>query len=693
MEFERFDREFLSHLNPQQREAVLAVRGPVLILATPGSGKTTVLVTRLGYMTLCCGIDPRSILTMTYTRAATRDMRTRFSESFGEELAAQLQFRTINGISARIISYAGEKFGRSPFTLLDEGERGKLLREVWQRVCESYPEDSDLRDLGTAITYIKNMMLPESEIPALHSPVRKLSELFREYNTALRAKRVMDYDDQMLYALALLQKSPELLSSLQDRYRYYCVDEAQDSSRVQHEIIRLLASRHENLFMVGDEDQSIYGFRAAWPDALVNFSVEHPGAWILLIEENYRSTPEIIDASNRFVAKNRFRHRKTIVPTRGSGLPVRLIPVDTREAQIQWLLKEAPSWNRETAVLFRNNDSALPLIDRFEAMGLPYNCRNFEDVFFSHRVVSDILDIIRFASEQDSIELFLKLYYKLGAGISKKDALWAVSESRQSGKPPLIALRDSPELRDWSRDQVIRLPGQLRRLLHDRAETALSRIWETIRYGRYAEQCGLDSGKYYILRLLASGLPGTAALVEKLNRLRETVATHENRPENRIVLSTVHSSKGLEYDRVYLLDVIDGILPSRSYAACTDDGKKREYEEERRLFYVAMTRAKDELCVFLCKGQPGFAAELAEELPKPEKPVKPSLLSGRKKAAPGESPESFLARIRPGSQVTHRSFGTGTVLEIQGDLILVDFSGHGKRRLSISTGLRLGLLR
>ena len=694
MEFEQFDRQYLQRLNPQQREAVIAVDGPVLILATPGSGKTTVLVTRLGYMTLCCGIDPRSILTVTYTRAATRDMRMRFAAFFGEALTGGLQFRTINGLSARIIHAAGSRWNREPFALLEDGERAKLLRDVWRLVYDDYPEESDVRDLSTAITYIKNMMLPQERIGELRHSLAKLPELYRQYNAALREMRMMDYDDQMVYALTLLRKSPELLDELQTRYSHLCVDEAQDSSRVQHEIIRLLSRKSENLFMVGDEDQSIYGFRAAWPDALVGFREEHPGSKVLLIEENYRSTPEIIDAANRFVAKNRFRHPKRMIPTRGSGAPVHLIQIASREDQIRYLLKAAPDWDRETAILFRNNDSALPLIDRLEAIGLPYNCRNFEDVFFSHHVVTDILDMIRFASEPANPELFLRLYYKFGIGISKADALWAVEASAGSGAALLSSLQNAPGLKSYTLDQVILLNAQLRKLRRDHAETALHRIWESMHYGRYVQQRGLDSGKYYILRMLAAGLPDIRSLTAKLDRLKALIASHENRSENLLILSTIHSSKGLEYDRVYLLDMLTGILPAKEEDACLDEEERRVYEEERRLFYVGMTRARNELFLFRCGAQSAFPEEVALDL-KRETPCPGSKdsLREKKSSPPDDTAESFLTRVHTGSEVTHRSFGKGTVVSVQGDTLWVDFPGKGKRRLSVSTSLRFHLLR
>ena len=305
-------------LNPQQSEAVKTVNGPVLLLAVPGSGKTTVLVLRLGYMITNCGIDPENILTVTYTVAATRDMARRFAGFFGEELASRLEFRTINGICAKIIGYYSRVLGKKAFELVtDEKKTAGILTQIYQQVEQTWPTEADLRNVRTLITYIKNQMLTEKEIRELGSgkgsPLRdadcqiNIGQIYERYNRWLREQHLMDYDDQMVYALTILRKVPQVLAHFQDLYRYICVDEAQDTSKIQHAIIALLASRYDNLFMVGDEDQSIYGFRAAYPEALLNFEKEHRGAKILLMEQNYRSGSGIVGGSD---AGRGFRRRR-----------------------------------------------------------------------------------------------------------------------------------------------------------------------------------------------------------------------------------------------------------------------------------------------------------------------------------------------------------------------------------------------
>ena len=283
MEFSQWKERYSLSLDEQQEQAVQAVDGPVLLLAVPGSGKTTVLVSRVGYLCLARGIPPEQILTMTYTVAAARDMRTRFTALFGEQAAQRLEFRTINGVCSQIIRTYERRLGRTAFTLLeDAGQRGALLGELYRAQTGEFAAESTVKALMTAVTYAKNQMLTGEELAQVQVEGVEFSKIFRDYEQALRQSRRMDYDDQMVYALRILRQHPRILEEFQGRFRYFCVDEAQDTSRIQHRIIRMLAGQSQNLFLVGDEDQSIYGFRAAWPQALMEFRQIYPEGEVLL---------------------------------------------------------------------------------------------------------------------------------------------------------------------------------------------------------------------------------------------------------------------------------------------------------------------------------------------------------------------------------------------------------------------------
>ena len=611
-----FDRKYTSQLNPQQLAAVHAVDGAVLLLAVPGSGKTTVLVTRLGYMLCCCGISPDAILTMTYTKAATREMQKRFVRLFGQDCPQVPEIRTINGVSSKIIDFYTRTHGSgSAFTVVEnEGELAKIVSDLYRELSGEFATQSVIKELRKGIAYVKNMMLGKEDLGELDTGFDQFPELYAQYNLALRQRRWMDYDDQMIYAKTILENYPDILAHFQDAFPYICVDEAQDTSKIQHAIIQLLARKTGNLFMVGDEDQSIYGFRAAYPDALMQFEQTYPKARVLLMEENYRSTPEILHLANGFIRKNTDRRPKTVRPTRVSGANVHLISAADRTAQYAWLLDMAAHCDGQTAVLYRNNDSALPLIDLMERQGLPFRCRQMDDTFFTHRLVADLLDIIAFANDRRNTEAFLRIYYKIGCGITKKAAEYACEACQRSGKTVLEELLTFSPLSQYARDSAAGLMDLLPQLLEETAARGLKRIWTELRYKDYVEQQQLDGNKFEILTLLAEREADLNTLVARLDYLRMLVSAPPEPSSEGLILSTVHSSKGLEYETVYLLDVLDGILPAVTEPKGPEE--QRRYQEERRLFYVAMTRAKDHLYLFSCLDRSSsFIRELRRELP------------------------------------------------------------------------------
>lgn len=672
--YDEFQEQYLNNFTASQLEAVRAVEGPVLLLAVPGSGKTTVLVARLGYMTRCLGIEPESILTMTYTVAATAEMKQRFAGLFGQELADRMEFRTINGLSAKIIRHYEKNHGKSgAFRLLDdEGEVSWIVAKIYCDVTgERYASLSTVNDLRSGITYVKNMMLTDDEKSNVVTGIKQFPEIYDRYCAYLKSRRLMDYDDQMAYALLFLEKVPSLLEHFQNTYKYICVDEAQDTSKIQHEIIKLLASKSENLFMVGDEDQSIYGFRAAYPDALMRFEADHPGAKILLTEDNFRSTPEIVALANAFVAKNKFRRDKTIRPTKSSGDAVRKISALTRQAQFDYLFHEAKNIRTETAILYRNNDSALPLIDLFERNIIPYNCRNFDASFFSHRILNDVRAIVRFAKDPMDTESFMQIYYKFGFPLSKAAAQFACNSSRRTGNDILQSLLVFYDLPASAQEGIQKLRSIFPTILTASAERALYIIQNNLRYKEYAEQNCLDIGKFFVLQMLARNERSIDDLLHRLDELQVLVQEHKNSPKTLLTLSTIHSAKGLEFERVFLLDIIDGILPSKPTSGGKPDDAVRAYQEDRRLFYVAVTRAKASLYLFSCAdSQSCFIYEAMMSLPE--------------EIAPTDDVFSFLYENLLGKTFVSKENGKGQILAQCSDRFLIKYSGGQTELLSLS---------
>ena len=692
MQKETFIKQYAAGLNPQQLAAVQAVHGPVLLLAVPGSGKTTVLVTRLGYMVLCCDVPPAQILTMTYTVAATHEMRGRFAARFGAELAGQMTFRTINGLSAVILQYYSRVYGRrQPELLTNEGDITRMLTDIWQQVNREFPTESTLKELRTAITYIKNMALTDEEIEGLETDLASLPELYRRYQAALKRAGQMDYDDQMVFALQILRAAPPVLAYFQQRYKYFCVDESQDTSKIQHEIIRLLAGRSLNLFMVGDEDQSIYGFRAAYPQALMDFEQVYPGAQVLLMEENYRSSEEIVAAANAFVARSRYRRPKTLRATQGAQCPIEIRHITRREEQIDWLFEEAQRGGGETAVLFRNNESALPLVDLCERRGVPYRFKKADLTFFTHKIVLDAVDFLRFAYEPANGERFLRLYYKFGLALSRQRALAACGASAHTGRPILEELIRDPETKTRMRESLGDIYAAFKRIPQLNAADALDAVRHGCGYGAYLNQKGMDTGKLAILEMLAEQEPNALRLLDRLEELRMLIAAKADvNSDVPFVLSTIHSSKGLEYDRVVLLDAFDGVLPAKPEICCRTPEDTRQYEEDRRLFYVAMTRARHKLVLFDCKTMPSvFVQEVIFNLPesraeRERAKAETNRVLGRNKpavAGPALPPVDVAAVTRVGAAVQHAVFGQGVVTEFDGRFVTVEFSGMRVKKL------------
>ena len=689
MDYRGFAEKYALKLNRQQEEAVRSVEGNVLLLAVPGSGKTTVLVARLGYALYCLGVAPENILTMTYTVAAAADMRKRFVSLFGEELSGRLAFRTINGVCARIIRQYEQSRGTTAFELLsDESRIAAMLGDICRGVLNEYPADSDIKAIRTKITYVKNMCLKPEEIEALNQEIKGFPSIYRAYVDTMKRQRLMDYDDQLVYAYNILRRCPDILHSLQSRYRYICVDEAQDTSKIQHMIIELLAGPEGNLFMVGDEDQSIYGFRAAYPRALADFSRRRKNARVLLMEQNYRSTRQIVRSADRFIQQNSDRHPKRMTAVRGDGAEVKELTVSSRAGQYAYLLKTAKDCGRETAVLFRDNECALPLIDLLDRSRIPYRCRQMDTSFFTSPVVRDITDIIRFALDQTDGQLFMNLYYKLNARLSKQEAQEAVRRCPESMSVLEYLAEDFP-LSGFKRKQCRALLTHMNNMLTENAGSAVYRIVKYMGYGAYLKQREMGEGKAEILQALGNQEPSPARLLDRLEELSGIIRSHGSN-DSRFILSTIHSSKGLEYDRVFLMDTIDGILPSQAA-----DEDRALMEEERRLFYVGMTRAKNELNIFTFRQAELSSAFSAALFPgKEEKPAAP--MGG---GAPSIRPPSAGSSLHwaakdyfPGVRVCHRQFGKGQVITRNEDILTVRFEQGESRKLSLSVCLKAGSL-
>lgn len=644
MNYNEFLKEYdLTHLDTQQQEAVRATDGPILLLAVPGSGKTTTLIARLGYLVIGKGVSPETILTMTYTVAATGEMKDRFAKKFGSQYADKMNFKTINAVCASIIrSY--EWYGHKAFKLVsDEGEISKILTGIWLNVCKKYPTESDIKELRMKITYVKNQMVPKKELDSVtvssSDGTISIKELYEEYVRFMRDSSLMDFDDQLVFSYQILKKNPKILKRFQDKYQYICVDEAQDTSFIQHRIIQMLAEKSRNIFMVGDEDQSIYGFRAAYPKALLEFERTWKDAKVLFIETNYRSTPEIVGTSMDFIRQNKKRRDKKMKAFNPSGAKIDILWAKNRIQQFDMIADIAHDATEPVTFLYRNNDTALPIIDTLDRSGIPYKVRAVDSLFFTNIIYRDVMCIFRLALNPSDGEAFMQIYYKLGLYVKKAVAEEAVA----MGGNILFGLKN--QVGKYTKGKLDSIIADFKKIPNLAPANAIDLIYE-MGYGDYLEQHGIDSFRLNIMRTLGVREKTIPEFIKRLEYLQKVIRAGSKTDNAKVLLSTIHSAKGLEYDNVVLVDVADGVFPSNS--------KDTDIEEEKRLFYVAMTRARKKLCIFAFREEESEFTEY----------VRSYLSNGS---------HVFSDNIRVGQKIKHRFFGTGVVTSIKGDTLTARF--------------------
>ena len=373
-----------------------------------------------------------------------------------------------------------------------------------------------------------------------------------------------------------------------------------------------------------------------------------------------------------------------MVAVRDDGPVIQPIWVADRVEQYAFLARLAATCDRETAVLARNNDSALPVLDLLDRQGIGCRCRQIEGSFFSHRIVRDVEHFITLAYEPTNGEAFLPIYYKLGASIKKAAAHWAVRESRQTGEPILELLADCPGISQKGRHRCASLARRFQLLPGLTGDQAIDRIRRTLGYGAYLDDREMDSGKLDILESLGKQTDSPKALLARLRELQGIVAQGSSDPESPFLISTIHSSKGLEYQRVILMDVADGILPSIDppRGSHPDPEEVELYEEERRLFYVGMTRAKEELAIFRFRRE-GLESTFANTLFPYDQRV----------AHPPERESGPREHLSPGDRVDHKIFGPGRIVSRQGDIASIRFEDGTEKRFALAAAVKKNLIR
>ena len=617
----KFKDDFKINLNSKQEIAVQSVDGANLLLAVPGSGKTTVLIARLGYMVLEKKIEPRKILVLTYNKQAVNEIKKRIDEKFGSKIGNSVDICTINKLSKDIYYdyFECEKTSKIKRKVIDNKDLKSLIRDIYKKHnAGEYPTQKNIIDFQTLVSFIKNNMLEKDKdtLESAEKIIHNFKAMFEEYNSILGQKDKMDFDDQMVFAHALLKKKP-YLDKWSSKYEYICVDEAQDTSKIQHEIIRFLSSKYGNVFMVGDEDQSIYGYRGSYPKALLNFRYDYKNPYIMKMETNYRSTKQITDAASKFINRYTGRYSKNIISDYGNGEDIRRVDVKNRKEQYKFLLEEAKKRTGEMAILYRDNETAVALIDLFLRNNIPYIAKKSETSFFDTTVALDIISYLRFAINENDYESFRKVCNK---GIiypcrSQREAVISRCIQKQ------ISVLDSLEIEDnISKTESITGYANFKEVMSEIKSLKPSEAIDLILgsgYDTHMLQKNMDISKIEILSAIADNESSIESFIKRTEFIKDS-CENNTCEGNPVILSTIHSSKGLEYDTVYLADIFDGKLPSDEGNEVSLSKDNYDYkQEDRRLFYVGMTRAKYNLTLISMED---YESSFIEEIcPRPKK--------------------------------------------------------------------------
>lgn len=614
MDYHTFCQKFnICGLNEQQEAAVRRVNGATLLLAVPGSGKTTVIVARTGYLMYVAGVKPENILTITYTRAAAKEMKERFIKKFAPERIPA--FSTINSFCLSVINTcAKEKYIHVP-KLVPNNE--SIVRAIAAKMLPEYPSDSQVRSLAQKVCKAKNKLMTFQEIEAIEENSLDFSAFYQAYKLYMSEHDLMDFDDQLLMANDLLDEYPDILQRAHEKFRYVSVDEAQDTSYVQHLIVQKLVGRNGNIFMVGDEDQSIYGFRGAYPAALLDFQSNYNEPCILRMETNYRSDRNIVSAANQFIKLNTRRLDKNMRAQSQKDGAIVVTCIDRMEQQAELLLERIRNQkpDKSLAILYRNNDSAIPLINLLQMNGIQVQTRDATGTFMTNYVIRDLLDFMLLALNPADTTAFGHLYYKMGLymkGVTAKRIIEAVEEGECRNVFSAAMKFAGGKGYAW---KIECLPRDFSDLAKKKPAEAIDYILFMLDYWSNWLTKKIDAGaseqfislRISILKMVAEKYSTIPDFLAALKNITE----YKGCEDSNVTVTTIHSSKGLEFDKVILIDMVSGIIPGDS-----DDRDAEDDEEDARAFYVGATRARHELEIITCRKMYQEKLEVSEFVPR-----------------------------------------------------------------------------
>ena len=592
-------------LNPSQVQAVIHKDGPCMVLAGPGSGKTLTITKRIEYLIGKHHVSPEEILVITFTKAASIEMKERFVRLCGQK-AGPVTFGTFHGIYYGILKWA---YRMNASNILSEEQKDQLLKQVIGRMEIDIDDEKDfLQGIAGEIGNIKNNQIPLAEYESLNCSEEVFREIFEQYEKERKRLKKIDFDDMLVLVYELFKKRPDILSMWQRKFRYILIDEFQDINQVQYDVIRMLAAPENNLFIVGDDDQSIYRFRGARPDIMLGFKKDYPDTKEILLDVNYRSTKAIVNGAARVIRHNVNRYPKQIITTNEQGETVHIQevrhPIEESKyvvSQIQEAKKRGiPS--SEIAVLFRTNVEARALAETFMEYNMPFRMKERMPNLYEHFIAQDLTTYLKMALGDRSRKSFLAIMNRPNRYIGR-DSVEGTTISFES-------LRKFYCDKDWMLDRIDQLEVDFRILKNMAPYGAIQYIRKHIGYDEFLKEyaafrkINMEDLKE-VLREIEERAKAFRTIEEWFTHIEEYSEELKRQSQQKetdpeaITFMTMHGSKGLEFDLVFIIGANETITPYKKAET------KEEVEEERRMFYVAMTRARKKLIISYTKERNG----------------------------------------------------------------------------------------
>lgn len=587
----------MSRLSRAQKEAITHKDGPMMVLAGPGSGKTLVITKRVQYLIGHYKVRPEHILVITFTRAAASEMKERFQRLAGKSLP--VSFGTFHSVFFTILKHA---YGYRAENILPESKKYDLIREIIYDCHLEIDDEGDfIRSVIQEISLVKGQMLSLDYYYSSSCGDDVFRQLYESYEKKLHANRWIDFDDILVYTYELLKERKDIRSAWQKKFPYILIDEFQDINKVQYEIVRMLSEPNHNLFIVGDDDQSIYKFRGARPELMLGFPKDYPEAKQVTLNLNFRSGKEIVELAEKIICHNEKRFPKAMESFQGELHPVEIRRFkDQREENRHIVYTIREEMGKKTplsqiAVLTRTNQGPRQLIGALMAYNIPFCMRDAVPNLFDHWIAKNIIDYMRLAMGDRRRSTFLRVMNRPKRYISRE----YLTEPEVSFDDLLEKTKDKP----WLYDYIEEMKEDIRILSRMSPKAAITYIRKSIGYNAYLSEYARfrrmqEEELTQILEELQDSAKGFDTYEEWFDYIREYTQelnrqSKKNQEEkNGIILSTMHSAKGLEFERVFLPDVNEDVIPYKKSI------KEEDIEEERRMFYVAVTRAKKYLHVF-----------------------------------------------------------------------------------------------